>query len=245
MTDAKHHISNSKGKILVQLGEHKELETLMSEAYQIGIIQKDLLSQAMTHKSYANEKSVLDNERLEFLGDSLVNMAISFELFQTYPDKSEGELSKMRAHLINEKSLCERAILLKLDQQIRLGVGELKSLGAKNPRLLASTFEALLAVVYLDQGFEVLKKFILDIFQEDIQKIQQFEKFDLDFKTQFQETVQKKYQTTPVYQIRKTASDQTEVEVFVQGESQAIGVGKNRKQAEQDAAKNALQKVGL
>lgn len=209
----------------------------------IGIKQHALFQQAMTHKSYANENSVQDNERLEFLGDALVNTIISLELYQRYPSKSEGQLSKMRAHLINEKSLATRALDLQLNEQLKLGKGEHKSLGAENPRLLASVFEALVAAIYLDSGMDALGEFVRQLFHEDLMKIENFEKFDMDFKSQFQEFIQKKYQTTPVYHLIKNEKDFSEVEVQVQGASYAIGVGKNRKMAEQDAAKKALMKA--
>ncbi len=211
--------------------------------FKFEIKQPELFQQAMTHKSFANENSVQDNERLEFLGDALVNTIISLELYRLYPAKSEGQLSKMRAHLINEKSLAERALVLRLNEKLRLGKGELKSLGAENSRLLASVFEALIAAIYLDSGMNSLMEFVQELFHEDLLKIANFEKFDLDFKTQFQEVIQKKHQTTPHYKLVKGEKDFSEVEVLVQGISYASGVGKNRKLAEQDAAKNALMKV--
>ena len=213
--------------------------------FGVNFKNEELLHQAMTHKSYANENAVLHNERLEFLGDSLVNMIISTELYQRYPMKTEGELSKMRAYLIDEPSLHGKAILLGLNQYLRLGRGEIKSSSSENPRLLASAFEALVASIYLDQGQEVLEKMVKSIFREDFEFVQNFEKIDKDFKTQFQEVVQKKYQMTPVYKILRSDVDGTEVEVFVLGNSVAHGTGKNRKQAEQNAAEKAMKKVEI
>lgn len=205
----------------------------------------ELLIQALTHKSYAHENSVDHNERLEFLGDILVNMFVSVELFRRYPEKSEGELSKMRSHLVDEQSLSQKAILLGLNQQIRLGRGEIKSSSFENPRLLASVFEALLAAIYLDQGLSACEKFLSHLFSEDLQMIQDFEKIDKDYKTQFQEMIQKKYQTTPMYKIIHSDSEGTEVEIYVQGQLIGLGQGKNRKQAEQNAAEKAMKKVKL
>ncbi len=224
-----------------ELRLQKELE----KSDGIKLNQLDLLRQALTHKSYAHENSVLDNERLEFLGDALVNMIISVELFRRYPEKTEGELSKMRAFLVDEPSLHQMARRLDLGSQIRLGRGELKASSSENPRLLASTFEAVLAAVYLDQGLSTCEKLVRRLFSEELNQVQNFKKLDKDFKTQFQEVIQKKYQTTPVYKVICSDAEGTEVEVSVQGRPLAQGLGKNRKQAEQNAAELAMKKVEI
>lgn len=221
------------------------LQQILSEQYGMEMLQESLLVQSITHKSYANENGTKDNERLEYLGDAILNTIVSIELFYRYPEKSEGQLSKMRAHLINEKSLHQKALDLKINEEIRLGKGEMKSFASENARLLASAFEALCAAIYLDLGFVVLTQFIRQVFEEDIVKIQNFEMHDQDYKTQFQEVIQKKHQTTPSYQMKQIEGGQFEVDLFVLGELFTQGHGKNRKMAEQDAAKKALMKVGL
>jgi len=214
--------------------------------------QPQLLEQALTHRSYYFEnrsRSSGHNERLEFLGDAVLDLAISSELMRLYPEENEGVLSKWRASLVNETSLAEKASSLDLGLYLRVGKGELLSQALQRPRILASAYEALIGAFFLDGGFEKTEKFVADQFQEDLRNVSASAEFEADYKTRLQEKVQKETHAPPDYRIIKTEGPDHNkkffVEVSVQGKVLATGEGASRKQAEQQAAQLALSKVDL
>jgi ribonuclease-3 len=214
-----------------------------------------LLELALTHKSYANEKSggvsnvSSDNERLEYLGDAVLDLALSELLMSRFTNDSEGALSKKRASLVNEETLATIARELKLDQLIRLGKGEIKTGGLQKPRILASSFEALLGAVFTDGGYGEARKTIESLFASRLEALKLAPvDYHLDFKTRLQEKVQEKMRATPTYHVEsETGPDHDKhFEVSVRAEGQVLGngQGKSKKAAEQEAARKALETMG-
>ncbi len=209
---------------------------------------KNLFLKSITHKSWANEigQDNENNEKLEFLGDAVLELALSDLLFKSFPEDKEGDLSKKRASLVNESALSVMAQALEIGSFIRLGKGEIQSNGGQKPRLLASCYEALIGAVYLDSSFATVKEIIHREFYHHILKLNN-ESFDSDFKTRLQEKLQDEHKETPLYEvINETgpAHDKTfEVQITFKGRRVSTGEGKSKKVAEQSAAKSALEKI--
>ena len=209
-----------------------------------------LLLEAFTHKSVLNglkDRLLESNERLEFLGDAVVDLIMSDILMKEYPESTEGDLTKKRASLVNELSLCDIAMTLDLDKFVQLGRSEIEVKMNLNQRILASCFEALIGALYLDGGFEITKKVIEAFFSEKLEKLKSGQNDFEDFKTKLQEKVQKKYHKTPLYNITGSTGPEHqkifEVEVVVDGKVIAKANGRNKKMAEQSAAKIALEEL--
>lgn len=217
---------------------------------QFGYVFKnlDLATQALTHKSYHFENvtgSAGHNERLEFLGDAVLDLVLTAELMRRLPERTEGELSKIRASLVNETALAEIAGELQLQNYVLLGKGEKQSGGAQKPRLLASTFEAFLGALFLDSGYETAREFIEKVFDRRMSELDLSVHFKDDFKTRFQEKLQGEIKATPQYILVSELGpdhDKTfHVSVQVNERIVATGSGRSKKQAEQDAARRALE----
>jgi len=210
----------------------------------------DLLKQALTHKSYHNEyikESVGHNERLEFLGDAVLDLVISQLLMEIKPDFREGPMSKARASLVNESYLADLAVEMGIDKELKLGRGELKAGGAAKPRLLASAFEAVVGAYFLDTSYEQIMVFLEPYFRSKIEAIDENSQFHLDYKTRLQEIAQERFRTIPTYEITNEEGPDHEkiffVELKINDETVSQGQGKTKKQAEQDAARLALEKI--
>lgn len=208
----------------------------------------ELLDLALTHKSFspqAIKKSLTNNERLEFLGDAVLDLILSDLLMSMFPEDLEGDLTKKRASLVNEQSLFEIAQSLGLDQIIKVGKAEKDSGITQNPRILASCLEAVLGALFLDQGYEVCKKFLNPLFESKIQNLS----VDSDYKTRLQELSQKNHQQIPEYVLISTQGPEHqkifEIEVRLIGKTLARGVGRSKKLAEQEAAKLALEELNV
>jgi ribonuclease-3 len=207
----------------------------------------ELLERALTHKSYANENRVpAHNERLEFLGDAVLNLAISEYLMKACPDSPEGDLSRLRASVVSEPALAAIARDIGLGKYILLGRGEEQTGGRDKDSLLANCLEALIASVYLDAGKDAAGDFIIRFFEGAIKK-SCAARGALDFKTEIQELCQERLKQLPEYRVvSETGPDhqkQFTVELIVRGEVYGSGVGKSKKDAEQKAAKEALEKL--
>jgi ribonuclease-3 len=211
-----------------------------------------LLDEALTHKSYVNERkggSRRHNERLEFLGDAVLSLIISEHLAAQYPQLSEGALSKLKAKLVSETSLAAAARRLHLGAHLRLGRGEELSKGREKASLLADGLEAVIAAVYLDGGLEASRAFTLDVFGLELQDVQsmQTNPGGDDYKTRLQEWCQKRYELLPKYvTVHETGPDHRKlfhVEVSVDDQVVGVGQGPSKKEAEQEAAKRALEQV--
>ncbi|MFQ5596963.1 MAG: ribonuclease III [Nitrospiria bacterium] len=205
-----------------------------------------LLRQALTHKSYINEskhKEMTDNERLEFLGDAVLDLSVRQDLMERFPDAPEGDLSKMKAKIVSEETLAQVARRIDLGPFLLLGKGEERTRGKEKPSLLANAMEAIIAAVYLDNGFSAARKLILDRFAVHLRALAPGE-IHFDFKTALQEYSQKAFGVLPVYRlVQETGPDHRkrfEIETIVNGKTCAIGVGKSKKAAEQKSAEAAL-----
>jgi ribonuclease-3 len=208
--------------------------------------ETDLLSQALTHASYVNEQpgmDLKDNERLEFLGDAVLDLAISRILMETFEEAEEGDLSKFRAMIVDEAGLCRVALDLGLGSYIRLGKGETQSGGREKPSILANTMEALLGALYLKAGFEKSLEIIRRLFTPLFERLMQGAVVH-DFKSRLQEQTQQCLKSTPTYRLLEEfgpAHDKTfRVEVTLTGRKLAEGEGKSKKEAEQNAAREAI-----
>ena len=212
-----------------------------------------LLEEALTHSSLVNEQKSVSpqhNERLEFLGDAVLSLVMSEYLASALPQSSEGALSKLKAQLVSEASLAAVARRLSLGEYLKLGRGEDRSKGREKDSLLADALEAVLAAVHLDGGFDASRTVTRHIFAEELANVaaQQEQPGAGDYKTQFQEWCQKRYDTLPCYAtVREIGPDHQklfEVELSLQGEVVGMGSGRSKKEAEQQAAKQALEQVG-
>jgi ribonuclease III len=229
-----------------------ELQSLLDYEFK----KAELLQLALTHKSFANEQAngevklpQADNERLEYLGDAVLDLALSEILMLRFGADPEGALSKKRASLVNEETLSQIALELKLDQLIRVGKGEAKSGGLQKPRILASALEAVFGALHLDGGYGTSCSAVKKLFAVRMDELEQSSvDFKSDFKTRFQEKIQELHRATPTYQVESESGPdhdkKFEVSVRVQGEVFATGTGKSKKAAEQDAARQALEKIG-
>ncbi len=201
----------------------------------------ELLNLAFTHRSYANESSekVENNEKLEFLGDSVLGLVVSEYLFFRLRDKNEGDLAKVKSFVVSENSLSQIAKKIKVDNFILIGRGEEFSGGRSKKAILADATEAIIGAYFIDSGFEASKEFVLKLLIPEIDKVLQ-NKHEKDFKTLLQEYVQKTYKTHPKYRVvQRTGPDHDKtfwIEVSVQDKVFGPGVGKNKKEAEQNAA---------
>lgn len=206
-----------------------------------------LLSRALTHKSYANEfKSSLEhNEKLEFLGDAVLDLVVGEFLYEKFPADTEGGLSKKRASIVNEEVLSELALDMGLNKLLQLGKGEAQTGGALKPRLIASSVEAIVGAIYLDGGFEAARNFIRQEFLPLADRFCGQEDFERDYKTRLQELVQKSSKETPRYEVLAEEGPPHDREflvcVKVKEDVWAQGRGRSKKNAEQMAAKNALE----
>lgn len=208
---------------------------------------KDILIQAFVHRSYLNENpdfAIKHNERLEFLGDAVLELVVTEYLYQEYPDKSEGELTNWRAALVNAKMLAEIAEELELNEFLLLSRGEAKELGKARQYILANTFEALIGSIYLDSGYKNCDNFIKKCLLVKLQNIIENNLFK-DAKSRFQEQAQEKTGVTPCYKVVKEWGPdhikQFIIGVFLEDELVAEGKGSSKQEAEEEAAKNALE----
>ncbi|MBU2574418.1 MAG: ribonuclease III [Elusimicrobia bacterium] len=201
---------------------------------------KELLAQALTHKSYSTERGQAGfNERMEFLGDSVLGLIVSYHLFTKYPGEDEGYLSKVKSALVSRTSLARWAKDLNLGAYVFLGVGESQTGGMKRASILANSLEALIGAVYLDGGIEKAFAFVsrwLD--RPDAARV------ETDYKSTLQELIQKRHKKPPEYEIMHTEGPEHEkvftVRVRIGRKILGVGAGKNKKEAQQAAARNAF-----
>jgi len=208
--------------------------------------RRDLLTRALTHKSYSHEArqdGVQDNETFEFLGDSVLGFVIGDLLFQRFPTLDEGALSKIKAYLVSASSLATKARDYGMGEVIYLGVGEEKSGGRKKESLLANVFEAMIAGIYLDGGIEPARKFIERSFVRDLASIDQDDLLFQDYKTALQELAQGNGLQLPEYNVIDEVGPDHDKRFIVEvkvGNHLARGEGSSKKEAQQEAAKHAL-----
>lgn len=208
-----------------------------------------ILKQAFTHKSFVNEKgnSIDSNERLEFLGDAVLELASTKFLYDKYPSLPEGELTALRSSLVRGRNLAQVAINLNLGEYLFLSKGEEVSGGRSKNYILANTVEALIGAIYVDLGYQPAENFILTHILANVEEIIE-QGLHIDSKTKFQENAQEHLNTTPEYRvISENGPDHNktfEMGVYVNDELIATGKGSSKQKAEQEAAKEALEQKG-
>lgn len=220
--------------------------SLLEKKLGLKFKDKKLLTQAFVHRSYLNENpesGLEQNERLEFLGDAVLELVITEYLYKKYPEKTEGELTNWRAALVNAKMLASVAEEIGFNDFLLLSKGEAKELGKARQYILANTFEAFIGALYIDSGYnpsdEFIKNFLLKKLPDIIRK-----KLYRDHKSQFQEKAQEKVGVTPMYKVMKEWGPDHKkkftVGVFLEDELIAEGEGYSKQEAEEEAAKKAL-----
>jgi len=221
--------------------------SLLEKKLNLKFKNKDLLIQAFCHRSYLNENPdfyLANNERLEFLGDAVLELVVTEELYKKYPKKSEGDLTNWRAALVNAKMLSEIAKELGFNDFLLLSRGEAKELGKARQYILANTFEALIGAIHLDQGIEVCRKFIEKNLIKELARIIEKGLFK-DAKSRFQEEAQERAGVTPTYKVlEEWGPDHAKhfiIGVFLNKTLVAKGEGSSKQEAELEAAKNALE----
>jgi ribonuclease-3 len=224
--------------------EFEELEHVLGYEF----VQQELLEQALTHSSYAHEQdlgALKDNERMEFLGDSVLGFIISEALCKSQPDLSEGQLSKLRGFLVSAANLVQCAGQIELGKYLRLGRGEEKTGGRQKPALLVNAFEALIAAIYLDGGMDHVRRVALKFFAVQIDDIAGSSERVPDFKSALQETLQAGAAGPADYKLIEAVGPDHQklftVEARIVGVGVARGIGLTKKAAEQAAAMRALE----
>ncbi len=203
-----------------------------------------LLNLALSHRSYAHENGefVNNNERLEFLGDAILGLVIADHLYKKMPDKTEGDLTRMRSYIVSESSLAIVARRMGIEKYLLVGKGEECSNGREKPAILSDSIEAILGAYFLDSGFRSTRKLILKLFISEISKARE-NKHQQDYKTLLQEYVQKRFRLCPIYTIVKKNGPDHDllywINVCVNQQIYGPGIGRSKKEAERKAAEMA------
>lgn len=201
---------------------------------------KKLLKEALTHKSHAMEHGLkTHNERLEFLGDSILGLIVSYYLFDKYPKENEGYLSKIKSYAVSRTSLTVWAKEINLGEYLHLGIGEEQNGGKKRSSILSNAIEAVIGAVYIDGGINPAADFVTNWLER-----QSFENDHRDYKSELQEIIQKRFKTPPDYEVLSAEGPEHAkiftVKVKLKKKVLGIGTGKNKKEAQQEAAKSAF-----
>lgn len=210
--------------------------------------KKEFILAALTHRSYVNEhrkEGCTHNERLEFLGDSVLNLVVADFLYHQLPTEAEGMLSQLRSRLVEATSCARYMTQLEIAEYLLLGRGELIHAGKVRPSILADAFEAVVGAIYLDAGYEHARAFLLFHFEEEANRMMGAPVEN--YKADLQDYSQKQFQQVPIYKVVEEMGPEHakrfKVAVWVQDEEMGIGEGSSKKEAEQMAAKKALEKV--
>jgi ribonuclease-3 len=221
---------------------YKDLENKIGVNFK----NQEYLITALTHRSYLNENrdnSSENNERLEFLGDAVLELITSVYLFETYPERPEGELTSFRSAIVRTESLAEASRDLGVGEYLRMSRGEAESGGADKDYLLANTYESILGAIYMDQGYEECKKFVHKTLVPKVENIVE-NRLDIDSKTKIQEMIQSEYKVTPTYDVIDEEGpdhDKTfTVAVKIEDETIGTGKGSSKQKAEEDAASDGI-----
>lgn len=225
---------------------HKEKLKDLQDKISYNFRELSLLLEALTHSSYVNEhpdEGIYDNERLEFLGDAVLDLVIGDMLFKQYKEADEGKLSRLRAILVDERGLFEQAQKIGLGDYLLLGRGEEQGGGRQKPSVLAGSLEALIGAIYLDGGFEVAYRVIISLFEKEIAQAES--RIELaDPKTTIQELTQSMFKCLPDYKVIEEKGPPHDrlfrVALFLKGKLISTGIGRSKKEAEQEAAREGL-----
>ena len=226
----------------------EEILTNCQETIKYEFRNKSHLLEAITHRTYANEskKKMKYNQRLEFLGDSVLSLIMSDYLFRKYNTSKEGLLSKVKSSLVSQKSLSDISKELKLGNFLLLGHGEEASGGRYRDNMLEDLFEAIVGAIYLDSGITNATRFVMMAYRNRLNNLD-IDNFDKDYKTIFQELIQKKHKTSPIYKSYEFHDENNhemfKAELYVNDKNFATGIGKSKKEAETEAAKKALDRI--
>jgi ribonuclease III len=219
---------------------------------RISFTDQSLLQQAFLHSSFSNESitmSLVNNERLEFLGDAILNFVAAEEIFHRFPDLSEGELTEIRVQLVREETLAKLSLELNFGDYLMLGKGEEGSGGRNRQSNLANVFESFIGALYLDQGLQTAKEFIIDKLKIHFNTIKPEEIIKQNYKAKLQEFTQAEYKVLPEYKVLDSTGpdhDKTfTVEVSLENNILGTGSGKNKKAAEMEAAHFACLKLNI
>ena len=221
------------------MNKFKKLEECLGYQFK----EKNLIIEALTHKSF---KKPYNNERLEFLGDAVLNLIVGEYLYDKFPRSNEGELSKIRASLVNEKGFTLLANKIDLGNYIYLSGAEERNQGRNKASILSDAFEAIMGAIYIESGIDTLKPIILKLLEESYDKINLDELFS-DYKTALQEITQARFASTPVYKMEKSFGPdhkkEFEVSIWIDDKEYGRAIGKSKKLAQQKVAKIALDKL--
>ncbi len=217
--------------------------TKLEECLDYKFNNKNLIIEALTHKSY---KKPYSNERLEFLGDAVLNLIVGEYLYNKFPNSNEGELSKMRASLVNEQGFTKLAIQIDLGDYIFLSNAEDRNKGREKPSILSDAFEAIMGAIYMESGLQTVKTIILRLLESGYDQINLDNLFS-DYKTALQEVTQAKFASIPEYKIEgATGPDhkkEFEISIWIDGKCYGCAKGNSKKVAQQAVAKIALDKI--
>ncbi len=238
--------------MLLLYSQRKTVEDWNRLQQKIGISFSDtsLLTQTFTHSSYVNENPDIapgDNERLEFLGDAILNVVVTEKLYHQFPEMKEGDLTRIRAELIREENLARVAAELGLGEYLLLGKGELQTGGRERSTNLADTTEALIGTIFLDRGMEAARDFVLDRIVGRPELIEEL--CEVNYKARLQEYTQAEYKKLPEYRIVEVSGPDHEklftTHVLLDGELLGTGTGKSKKSAEMEAARVACRRLSI
>lgn len=232
--------------------EHKPCLARLEKTLGVTLRDPKLYLTALTHRSFLNEyrgdEHLEHNERLEFLGDAVLELVVTDYLYHTFPEKSEGELTAIRSALVNTQALTEVAALLDINDCLLLSRGEAKDTGRARQFILANVVEALIGALYLDQGYEAARKFIERYILPRLERVLR-ERLWLDAKSYLQEFSQERFNITPTYRVLEATGPDHDrrflVGAYLGEEEVGRGEGKSKQEAEQQAAHQALQRFGL
>jgi ribonuclease III len=218
-----------------------ELQRAFLSALSYTFSDPDLYRRSLAHRSWCAEHGEESNERLEFLGDAVLGLAVTNHIYRTYPDLPEGDLAKLRASVVNAMSLAEVATEMGLGSQMLLGKGEDATGGREKASIVSDALEAVIGAVYLDGGWDAAEELVLRLLHDRIAEDSSGPGGG-DYKTRLQELVARKYEQLPSYKVRGEGPDHAKsfvAEVFIAGISRGVGEGRSKKQAEQGAARMA------
>ena len=239
--------SNSEERRKQKKLREKQIDRLQ-RVIHVKFKNKSLLQRAVTHRSFVNEfgKNAKDNERLEYLGDSVLALVVNEYLFKHFEDYQEGKLAKIKSAVVSEATLAKLARKIDLGEFILMGRGEDHSGGRERPSILANTLEAVIGAIFLDSGLKISRKFVLALISDEIEIVNSPSSMR-DPKTALQEYVQKKYKDRPVYEvIDERGPDHRKeftVRLLINGREIVTGEGPSKRKAEMNAARISLQKI--
>lgn len=244
--------SSFGGMNLIRMHEREKKLNEFEEKINYRFNDIGLLSKALTHSSYANEHKkshIVYNERLEFLGDSVLSLVVSDYIYKKYPHYPEGDLTKLRATVVCEPALAFIAKRITLGDYLLLGKGEEITGGRERDSILADSLEAIIGAVYLDQGFDSVKKFVINLIEREIIRASKEKEIFIDYKTKLQEILQKNMKSKIEYKLEKEEGPDHDKKFYIvaviDDRVYGSGLGKSKKEAEQMAAKEALNRIGV